>query len=91
MTVLTSKGKEFDISWMWGPVGYSKDVMLQMKDSRKLSEIAIDFEGCELYQRKDELEGDMTFEGYVDLIAIVRPNRNTDDVQITLSRSNSES
>lgn len=91
MTVRTSKGKTFEIEWMWGPVGLTNDLMLQMKDDRFLSDIAKDFEGCDHFHRESELEGDMDWEGYTVLRGIFRPEQNSDDVQITLSKPNSAS
>lgn len=88
MTVTTSKGKTFPIDWMWGPVGLSGELMLQLRDDRPLSEIAADFEGCEHFHRESDDEGDMDFDGYTVPQSIVRPayERNPDIVQITLAR-----
>ena len=88
MTVTTSKGKTFTIEWMWGPVGLTDDLMLQMSNSRLLSDIAKDFEGVEHFHRESENEGNMDWEGYTELKAIVRPEfeRRPDVVQITLAK-----
>lgn len=84
MTVTTSKGKTFDINWMWAPVGVNRDLMLEYKDERLLSEIAADFEGCESFHRESELEGDKDWIGYTGLRSIIRADR--DVVQLTLYR-----
>lgn len=88
MNVTTSKGKIFDIDWMWGPVGIDDDLMLQMHDGRPLSEIAADFEGCDHFHRESELEGNMDWDGYTVLKSIIRPNpyRTPEAVQITLAK-----
>lgn len=88
MTVTTSKGKTFDVDWMWGPVGYSEDLMLQYTDGRPIWEIASDFAGCDHFHRESDTEGDMDFDGYTLLKAVIRPDmeRNPDIVQITLTR-----
>lgn len=88
MTVTTSRNKTFRIEWMWGPVDYDGSLMLQMEDDRLLSEIAIDFEGIEHFHRESEEEGDIDYDGYTVLKAILRPEyeRNKDIVQLTLAR-----
>ena len=87
MTVTTSRGKTFEIDWMWGPVGANGDLMLEYADARAMSRIARDFEGCEAFHRKSETEGDMDFDGYGRIVSIVRVNSGTQDtVRIALER-----
>ena len=88
MLLTTSKGKTFDISWMWGPVGIEGDLWIQYKDSRPISEIAKDFDDVDIFHRESETEGDLTFEGYTVIKSIIRPSyRVTPDiVQITLTK-----
>lgn len=92
MTITTSKGKVLDIEWAWAPVGMFKDMMLQFRDDRPLSEIVADFEGCEHFRRQSEEEGDMDFDGYTAVKSIVRPFYETDHavVQLTMARSAKE-
>lgn len=85
MTLTTSKGKTFDIEWMWGPVGQNEDLMLECADERPLSEIAADFEGCDSFYRESDTEGDMDWTGYTGLRSIVRSGRGK--VQLTLMRT----
>lgn len=80
MTLKTSKGQTFDINWMWGPVGVDESVNLELKDDRKLTEIASDFDGVEKFERFSEEEGDMTFEGYTELLSISRIYTRTSSV-----------
>ena len=82
MTLTTSKGKTFDIEWMWGPVGPSEDLMLEYADDRPLSKIAKDFEGCKSFHRESDTEGDMDWTGYTGLRSISRSARGK--VQLTL-------
>lgn len=82
MTLKTSKGKTFDIDWMWGPVGQNEDLMLEYTDDRPMSKIAKDFEGCDSFHRESETEGDKDWEGYTGLRSIVRSGRGK--VQLTL-------
>ena len=84
MKVTTSKGKTFDVDWMWGPVGQNEDLMLEYADDRPLSRIAKDFEGCDSFHRESETEGDMDWTGYTGLRSIVRSGRGK--VQLTLCR-----
>lgn len=86
MTVTTSKGKTFEINWMWGPVGQNEDLMLEYEDDRPMAEIAADFEGCESFHRESEYEDDKDFTGYTRLRSIVRAGRGK--VQLTLYRTN---
>lgn len=87
MTIETSKGNTIQVDWMWGPDGlYNNELRIEMQDDRALSDIARDFEGCEHFHRISENEGDMDWDGYTVLKAIVRPayERNPGAVQITL-------
>lgn len=85
MTLKTSKGKEFRINWMWGPLGDDESVDLELEDDRLLSELAKDFEGVEKYERFSEEEGDMIFEGYTELLSITRKyTRTSSKVQISI-------
>lgn len=87
MKVTTSKGKTFDVDWMWGPIGNTRDLMLQLKDERPIPEIAVDFDGVEHFHRESETQGDMDFDGYTILRGIIRPSYDFDPskVQITLT------
>ena len=87
MTVTTSRGKTFDVEWMWGPVSSTGQLMIQLRDARALSKIAKDFEGCETFHRASELEGDMDFDGYTRLAGISRTQGAAGEVvQITLEK-----
>lgn len=88
MKVTTSRGKTFDVEWMWGPVGPAADLMLQLRDDRPLAEIAADFEGCEHFHRESDEEGNMDFEGYAVIKSILRPFYELDRsaVQLTLAK-----
>ena len=83
MTVTTSKGKTFEVDWMWGPVGYARELMLQLRDERPLSEIAADFEGCGSFLRDSDLEGRVEWRGYTDLKAVIRLTGGAAQVTLT--------
>ncbi len=71
MTITTSKGQTFEVMWCWGPLS-DGTLMLALYDPRPLWEVARDLDGLTRIDRKSELEGDATYEGYVELVAIVR-------------------
>ena len=85
MKLTTSKGKTFEVGWMWGPVGADGLLMLEYADDRALSQIAADFEGCEHFHRESETEGDRDWDGYTRLRSVVRSGHGK--VQIALERS----
>lgn len=86
-TVTTSKGKTFDIDFMWGPLRDSGDVSLQIHDKRPLSEVAADFDGVERFDKHDPQTEDMVFEGYTRLQSITyRANGADDTVLVTVSK-----
>lgn len=86
MIIKTSKGKTFDASWIFGPLRGTGELMIEMKDTRLISEIAADFEGLEsirAYQREGEPV--TLYEGYARLTA-VDPGTDDGSVRLTLRR-----
>ena len=77
MKLTTSSGKTFDVSWIDGPTMTSGELVLQMEDSRKLSEIAADFEGLENLKRESETQGNKEWTGYTVLQNISRRQDGT--------------
>lgn len=65
------KGKTHDVKWMW-LLERKDQVILQMVDERPISEIAADWEGAEVIERKSENEGDKTYTGYTRIMRIMR-------------------
>ena len=87
MTITTDRGKTFEVNFAWGPVRSTGELMIELaQDVRPLSEIAADFEGVQTFDRKDELEGDMMFEGYTEIMSVVR-DRYRDTVTIAIRRA----
>lgn len=84
MTLTTSKGKTFDVSWAWAPAGEDGGLMLEYEDGRKLSEIAADWEGCSRIHRESEEEGNADYDGYTVLRLVSRQKSGA--VQITLNK-----
>ena len=87
MTVTTSRGKTFEIDWMWGPMMNTGEMMLQLEDTRPMAEIAADFDGVRTFHRESELEGDRDYEGYTRIVSIARVSGGQQGrVQITFDR-----
>ena len=84
MKLTTSKGKEYDVLWAFGPTIKSGKVMFEMWDSRPLAQIASEFDGLKWLKRESKNEGDATYEGYGVLASIQRTDGNT--VMIGLSK-----
>ena len=73
MTVKTDRGKTFDVDYAGCPVRSTGERMIELTaDARPLAQIAADFEGVQAFERVDENEGNMTFEGYTELVSVVR-------------------
>ena len=70
MTV-TVKGKTFLVDWCW-LVNRTEQLMLEYTDARHVSEIATDWEGAEVIERKSETEGNITYEGFTSITRIIR-------------------
>lgn len=84
MTLTLDTGKTLDILWMWGPLPESGHVMMQYEDDRPLRQIAEELEGRAHMVRRSETQGDMAFDGYTRLEALIRQSGGR--VQATFSR-----
>lgn len=84
MTLTLDTGKSLDILWMWGPLPESGHVMMQYEDDRPLKQIACELEGVQHMERMDEHEGNLVFDGYTRLEALIRQAGGR--VQVTFSR-----
>lgn len=87
MTITTSKGKTFDVNWIWGPLRGTNQVMIDLEDARKISEIAQDFEGCASIEKTDIKRDGVKeiYDGYTELVSVVR-ERATGTVRVTLEK-----
>lgn len=88
MTIETSKGKTLHVNWADTTRLYGIDIlMINFWDDRPFSEFEQDFEGCDLFFRKSEEEGDKIFDGFTKLISINRPDMfNLSEVELRLVR-----
>lgn len=86
MKITLSSGKTFDALWIGGPTIATGSVLMEIKDKRKVSEIAKDFEGIEKITADDELAGQTySYEGFSELVAI---SISEEKAQITLRKAN---
>lgn len=86
MTIMTNRGQTFDVNFAYAPTSKGR-CMIELKDSRDVSEIAQDFEGLTKISRKSENEGDAVYEGY-DVLVSVQRNIQDGTALLTLERSN---
>lgn len=70
MTV-TANGRTVNVDWMW-LVPYSEELMMGYDDDRPMAEIAADWEGIPLFERRSEEEGNITYEGFTRIRRIVK-------------------
>ncbi|MBP3657586.1 MAG: hypothetical protein J6K32_12965 [Clostridia bacterium] len=73
MKVTTSKGHEYEAAWAHGPLRGTQQMMMELIDGRRLSEIAAEIEECsEIRTRKGEKAGEpeTVYTGYTRLAAI---------------------
>lgn len=85
MTITTNRGKTFDVNWAWPPRNTNR-LMIELKDTRPIAEIAEDFDGLETISRESETEGNAVYTGYSTLISIVK-DTSKGTAQLTLERS----
>ena len=84
MKLTTSKGNEYQVDWIDGPTFSTGEVLLQMKDDRRLPEIAAEFDGLDWLKRESENQGNKAWEGYSVLKMITRLDDGT--VRMTLDK-----
>ena len=84
MKITTSKGKTFDVNWIWWPLRGTAQLMIDMEDVRTISEIALDFEGVDRIVKTDERRGvEESYTGYTQLVGVIR-ERTTGTVRNTM-------
>lgn len=72
MKLKTSRNKTYEVVYVDGPTRLSGNVMLRMADSRPILEIGAEFDGLENMEREDPNQGNKTWEGYKQLVAVRR-------------------
>lgn len=88
MTITTNRGKTFDVNWAWANDDPDQ-LMIELKDTRPIEEIAHDFDGLTEIRRKSEEEGDDTYVGYNKLTGVTM-NLKKGTTLLTLERSASD-
>lgn len=89
MKIKTSKGKTFDVVTAFGPIS-TGELVIRMYDDRPLSDVAVDFDGCDYFRRESETEGDIDFDGYSVLTGINRDYHGTGKKIIIITISKKE-
>lgn len=82
MKITTTKGKTFDVNWAWAD---GANLRMEFIDDRSIEEIAADFDHIESFYRTSEEEGNMVYDGYQALIAVIK-NQPSKTVQLILSK-----
>ncbi len=72
MTITTSAGTTHDVMWIDNPIQDADALALRLSDTRRLPDIASEFDGLASIQRSDEQQGSKTFDGYTVLSEIRR-------------------
>lgn len=86
MTITLDNGKTFDAHWAWGPVASTGRLMIELAhETRPIARVAEDFDGVKRIERRDEDQGDMTFEGYTHLVS-VSLDTNRETAQLALEK-----
>lgn len=85
MLTTTSTGKTFDASPALVSVRNSSRLMMDIVDSRTVSEVAADFEGVEKLTQEDAQHVDHVYKGYTVLAAASR-NKSDGSVRVTLEK-----
>lgn len=87
MKIRTSKGSEFSVNWIWGPLQGTNQIMIDFTDTRSVKEIAAELEGCDVIEREDERRKGVkeVYEGYTEVVSVIR-ERLTSSVRVTLEK-----
>lgn len=87
MKITTSKGKAFNINFICSPLSTPEHVIIELRDSRPLSEIAADFEKLENLKKEDDTRGSSVYEMYEGFSRLVEMHRYADgSVRLTLEK-----
>lgn len=68
--IMTSKGKTHSINWMMVLASKKNQLVIDLTDERKMSEIAADFERCETIKRTDDATGGAAYEMFEGFSAL---------------------
>lgn len=84
MTITTSRGKTIDVKWAYPLYGEEK-LMIELHDTSPVADIATEFDGLSVIERKSDTEGDATYTGYTMLTGVVK-NTKQGTVLLTLEK-----
>lgn len=85
MTVTTNTGLILKTNWAWSMnIMGVNTLMINFQNDRSILDIASDLQGSNTFYRESEEEGNMTFEGFNDLVMINHPDvlNNPSQVEI---------
>lgn len=76
MTIMTSRGKTFEINWIWSTTRGGNRLMIELKENRLFSEIAADFEGVQTFTKMDSKTPNVKeiYEGFTALVGMSKEN-----------------
>lgn len=76
MKITTSKGKTFEINFIWPMNRDGGRLMIELADDRPMAQIAQDFDGIETIEKTDEKKPGVkeVYEGYTSLVMMSREN-----------------
>lgn len=70
-TITTSKGNEYEVQYAYAPL-MDGSCGIALDDTRRLSEVAGEFDGLKSIHLVDTDVGESTFDGYTELTQITR-------------------
>lgn len=85
MTITTSRGMTLEVNWAFPPRGTDK-LMIELPDTRPVADIATEFDGLSVIERKSDTEGDATYTGYTMLTGVVK-NTKQGTALLTLEKA----
>lgn len=76
MKLTTSKGKTFDINYIWPTMRNGEKLMIELEDDRPMTQIADDFDGIEVFEKTDKKKPGVkeVFTGFTRLVNMSREN-----------------
>lgn len=72
ITIETSRGKTFEATFIGVPYRKTDRLILEIRDKRRISEVADDFDGLDFIEKRDDVRPKTkeTYEGYSRLSSI---------------------
>ena len=87
MKIVTNRGQEFKVNWAWET--RDERLMISLPDTRRIAEIAEDFDGLVKMERFSEEEGDAVYIGYENMTSVVK-EVDTGNVLLTFRKGDAK-